>query len=41
MPLPVAPWMTRLDDEGPDALVRMRTPVNRFSEFVEVMSIGV
>jgi putative transposase len=30
----IASWMTRLDEEGPDALVRLRTPVNRFPEFV-------
>src|SRR5262245_48717718 len=25
-------WLRRLDDEGPDALVRVPEPVNRFSE---------
>ena len=33
-PLTVASWMSRLDDEGPDALVRLPEPVNRFPEFV-------
>jgi putative transposase len=30
----VAAWMRRLDDDGPDALVQLRQPVNRFPEFV-------
>jgi transposase InsO family protein len=33
-PVTVASWMGRLDEEGPDALVRMREPVNRFPDFV-------
>ena len=33
-PLTVSSWMSRLDDEGPDALVRLPEPVNRFPEFV-------
>ena len=33
-PLTVASWTQRLDDEGPDALVQVREPVNRFPEFV-------
>ena len=33
-PLTVASWAQRLDDEGPDALVEVREPVNRFPEFV-------
>ena len=33
-PVIVASWMSRLDDEGPDALVRLPEPVNRFPEFV-------
>jgi transposase InsO family protein len=33
-PLTVASWMHRLDDEGPDALVRLDEPVNKFPEFV-------
>jgi len=31
-PLTVASWTQRLDDEGPDALVQVREPVNRFPE---------
>ncbi len=30
----IASWLGRLDEEGPDALVQMRTPVNRFPDFV-------
>ncbi len=30
----VATWNRRLDDEGPDALVQVREPVNRFPDFV-------
>jgi putative transposase len=33
-PLTVTSWMSRLDDEGPDALVRLPERVNRFPEFV-------
>ncbi len=33
-PLTVTSWNKRLDEEGPDALVQMREPVNRFPEFV-------
>jgi putative transposase len=33
-PLTVATWNARLDEEGPDALVQVREPVNRFPEFV-------
>ena len=33
-PLTVTSWNRRLDDEGPDALVQLREPVNRFPEFV-------
>jgi hypothetical protein len=33
-PLTIASWTQRLDDEGPDALVQAREPVNRFPEFV-------
>jgi transposase InsO family protein len=33
-PLTIAPWMGRLDEEGPDALVRLPEPVNRFPDFV-------
>ena len=33
-PLTVASWTQRLDDEGPDALVQVPQPVNRFPELV-------
>src|SRR5439155_6915146 len=33
-PLTIASWTSRLDDEGPNALVQIKTPVNRFPEFV-------
>jgi transposase InsO family protein len=33
-PLTVASWMNRLDQEGPDALIQLPEPVNRFPEFV-------
>jgi transcriptional regulator with XRE-family HTH domain len=33
-PLTVASWMRRLDDEGPDALVQVPEPVNRFPDLV-------
>jgi putative transposase len=33
-PLTIASWMARLDQEGPDALVRLPEPVNRFPDFV-------
>jgi len=33
-PLTIASWTARLDEEGPDALVRLIEPVNRFPEFV-------
>ncbi len=33
-PATIASWMSRLDEEGPEALVRMRRPVNRFPDFV-------
>ena len=33
-PLTVASWTQRLDDEGPDALVQVSEPVNRFPELV-------
>src|SRR6266705_1596546 len=29
-PLTIASWMTRLDQEGPDALIQLPEPVNRF-----------
>jgi putative transposase len=31
-------WMRRLDEEGPDALVRMHEPVNRFPDFVRQLT---
>jgi transposase InsO family protein len=33
----IAAWMKRLDDDGPDALVRVPVPVNRFPDFVRLM----
>lgn len=33
-PLTIASWTNRLDEEGADALMRIREPVNRFPEFV-------
>jgi putative transposase len=33
-PATISSWMGRLDEEGPDALVQMRQPVNRFPDFV-------
>ena len=33
-PATVASWMRRLDEEGADALVQMREPVNRYPDFV-------
>ena len=33
-PLTVASWTQRLDDEGPDALVQVSEPVNRFPKLV-------
>jgi transposase-like protein len=33
-PLTITHWMQRLDDEGPDALVQVPEPVNRFPELV-------
>lgn len=30
----ISAWMRRLEDEGADALVQLREPVNRFSDFV-------
>jgi transposase InsO family protein len=33
-PATIASWMGRIDEEGPDALVRTPAPVNRFPEFV-------
>jgi len=36
-PLTVASWTRRLDDDGPDALVQMPEPVNRFPELVSYL----
>jgi putative transposase len=36
-PLTVASWTQRLDEEGPDALVQVREPVNRFPELVSYL----
>src|SRR3989441_370196 len=33
-PVTIASWMTRVDEEGPDALVRLPEPVNKFPDFV-------
>jgi transposase InsO family protein len=33
-PLTIASWTARLDEDGPDALVRLPEPVNRFPQFV-------
>ena len=33
-PATIASWMRRLDEQGPDALVQIREPVNKFPEFV-------
>jgi putative transposase len=33
-PATISSWMQRLDEEGPDALVQLREPVNRFPDFV-------
>ena len=30
----ISTWMRRLDEEGPDALVQMQQPVNRFPDFI-------
>jgi len=36
-PLTIASWMGRLDEEGPDALVRLPGPVNKFPDFVSYL----
>jgi hypothetical protein len=33
-PLTISSWTARLDEDGPDALVRLPEPVNKFPEFV-------
>ena len=30
----IASWMKRIDEEGPEALVQLREPVNKFPEYV-------
>jgi hypothetical protein len=30
---PIASWMKRLDEQGPDALMQLREPVNKFPEY--------
>ena len=30
----VASWMKRIDEQGPDALLQLREPVNKFPDFV-------
>jgi helix-turn-helix protein len=36
-PLTIASWVGRLDEEGPDALVRLPEPVNKFPDFVSYL----
>jgi transposase-like protein len=36
-PLTIAAWTARLDEEGPDALVRLPEPVNRFPDLVHYL----
>ena len=33
-PLMISHWMRRLDKQGPAALVHMREPVNKFTQFM-------
>ena len=33
----IASWMNRLDEEGPDALVQLPKPVNKFPQFVQYL----
>ena len=33
-PKTVASWMRRTEEEGPDAIVQLRVPVNKFPDFV-------
>ncbi len=33
-PATITSWMKRLDEEGPDALVQIREPVNKFPDFI-------
>jgi transposase InsO family protein len=36
-PATIASWMQRIDEDGPDALVQLRQPVNRFSELTRYL----
>ena len=36
-PLTIASWTQRLDDEGPDALVQVREPVNRLPALISYL----
>ena len=36
-PRTIASWMGRLDEEGPDSLLRLPLPVNRFPDFVSYL----
>jgi len=36
-PATIASWMERLDEQGPDALVQTRSPVNRYPDFVSLV----
>ena len=33
-PATIASWMKRIDEQGPDALLQLREPVNKFPDFV-------
>ena len=33
-PATIASWVKRIDDQGPDALLQLREPVNKFPDFV-------
>jgi hypothetical protein len=39
-PATIASWMKRLDEQGPDALVQTREPVNRFAAIVAILLVG-
>lgn len=36
-PATIASWMQRIDENGPDALVQLRQPVNKFPEFTRYL----
>jgi hypothetical protein len=36
-PATIASWMKRVDEDGPNALVRLRQPVNKFPDFVRYL----